>query len=381
MADIIRLHQSSMGEISGVAPLGDYVYYLYMRRFQPVAYLKVNVKNNVVSESFMPPYPLTTWFWAKHLNKVVFVGQNYTEGWETNDPCKPSSQAVSVVNEGGIFSFHAIIHTDNVNELIGACYHNGQFKAGERSGELSDYYKRCAAHPDGGGIWVSDDGKSWSWSGFKDPMLPLIGKGRECYLAVLNGELYAFMHGGQVNNNVPTSIYKVLGDYSAQHICYTPENNIGLVPFPFSPNENDPFTWKGNVIMRTSYPALGVFDGSTLRFWNIKINDQPIINASAVPVGIRDGKLLLTVSVGAVYTVVETAELFGEVRQVAENWMPGTYVKGIIANNKVWLGVMGTSSALDMLPLEAPPEKRKLTLIVTYAGEPIKNAEVEAIYG
>ena len=387
MADIISIHQSSMREICNLAPLGDYVYYLFQRRDQPEPYWKVNVHTNEVSEAYLPPYPLTTWFWAKHLNKIVFMGQAYTEGWETPDPCNPTSIACSVVCENGNFSFHIIPHTDNVNELIGACYHDGEFKAGERSGYLPhedpDYYKKCADHKDGGGIWISQFGRNWRWSGFRDPYLNLglIEFGREAYLAVLNGKFYAFMHGGMVPERVKTSIYEVHGNYSTTHIADTPDPNIGLVPFPFNPDENNQFSWKGAIIMRSSYPKLAVFNPALsppLQFWNITVDGVPVRNAGAVPVGIYNDKLLIATARGGNYTVCQASELFGSVTRIADNWMSGSYTKGVVANNKLWMGVQGVNgSALDMFPLEEVPLKYRSTFIVRDPdGNPLPNARV-----
>ena len=399
--NIERIYHSDLSEISNLAPLGDYVYYLFQRRFQPEPYQKVNVKTNLVSEAFMPPYPLATWFWSRHSNKIVYVGQAYTEGWLPPDNpnrvvcggVEPSSVACSVVNDNGVFSFNSILRTDNVNELIGVCYQGGQFKAGERSGELPEYYKKCAAHPDGGGIWVSDDGKSWSWSGFRDPYIDLIGKGRECYLAVLNGNLYAFMHGGQVSDAVPSSIYRVLNNYSTVHIYDTAENNIGLVPFPFNyADEANQFSWKGSVILWNSYPALGVFNPSQsppLQFWPISVDGVPVNNAGALPVGVHNGKLLIATVVGNNYTICEASEIFGSVTQIASNWMAGGFSpKGIINNNKLWIGVMNVpGSAVDVLSLDGappipptPPNKYTLTVnLKDPEGNPIPDVKVVVV--
>ena len=392
MPSITRVHTSDLGEISHVAPHGSYVYFLFQRRLQPIPYLKIDLRTDKVTGAFMPPYPITTWFWSKHGSKIVFVGQAYAEGWETPDPCNPSSIAVSIVFTNGIPSFHIIPHTDNVSELIGACYHNGWFKAGERSGYIPhadpDYYRKCADHKDGGGIWISSDGKNWGWSGFRDPYLNLglVQYGREAHLAVLNGKFYAFMHGGTVPERVPTSVYEVHANYSTTHIADTPSPNIGLVPYPINyANEANQFSWKGCIILLSSYPALGVFDGSTLRFWNIKLNGIAVDNAGATPVGIYNGKLLMTVTINGEYTICVADELFGEVRQIADNWLTGSMVKGVLVNKKLVLGAGGANGcALDVFNIEGipppPPPKRIVTLMAGEGGivtPPIGEYEVE----
>ncbi|GAG30730.1 unnamed protein product, partial [marine sediment metagenome] len=39
--NIERIYHSDLSEISNLAPLGDYVYYLFQRRVQPEPYQKV----------------------------------------------------------------------------------------------------------------------------------------------------------------------------------------------------------------------------------------------------------------------------------------------------------------------------------------------------
>ncbi len=352
--DIERLSTGATGyegyEINRPAVLNGEVYYLYQRpTSRPVnPFLRYN---DVPVFTFIDDYgshPQTFWMHYKQGDEILWVGQILELDSSGDILYLP---AATVLLKNNIFYGATISDTVNINELIGVCYYNGKWYAGERSGDTFNH--KTATYPRGGGLWESKDGVNWvrhTSPEMEDPInLPY---GRELLLATLDGNLYGFYQGSSVSDNVPSLIRRL---NTNENVYNGSLINQGLVPFQI---HEEGFDWKGYLPLRTG-EDLGWFDGNTLEFQHFgPIEGREV--RDAIPIGVYENNLILTVRSRDEYTVLSISEPFGEPVKIARNWMEGWGVRGIIDGNFAYLGVMSPGySALDRILLkenEGPPQ-------------------------
>ena len=259
--------------------------------------------------------------------------------------------AATVLLKNNNFDKAIIPDTVNCNELIGISYYNDKWYAGERSGDTFNH--KTPTYPRGGGLWESTDGINWirhTSPEMEDPINRTYG--RELLLATLNGHLYGFYQGSSI---AKTPIRRL---NTNENICESPLMNQGLVPFQI--HEED-FDWKGYIPLRTG-EELGWFDGNTLKFQHFgSIEGREV--RDAIPIGLYENNLIITVRSGDEYTVLSLSEPSGEPDKIAANWMEGSDVRGTIDGDYAYLGVMGPGySALDRMLLKENEEPQQVLL-------------------
>ncbi|RLI49897.1 hypothetical protein DRO61_04515 [Candidatus Bathyarchaeota archaeon] len=350
--DIKRLSSGATGyegyEINRPAVLNGEVYYLYQRpTSRPVnSFLRYY---DIPVFTFMNEYglhPQTFWMHYKLDDEILWVGQILQLNSFGDILYLPA--ATVLLNDTDFYE--AIIpDTVNSNELIGVCYYNGKWYAGERSGDTFNH--KTPTYPRGGGLWESTDGINWvrhTSPEMEDPInLPY---GRELLLATLNGHLYGFYQG---SSSTKTLIRRL---NTNENISESPSLNQGLVPFQI---HDEGFDWKGYIPLRTG-EDLGWFDGNTLKFQHFgPIEGREV--RDAIPIGLYENNLIITVRSGNEYTVLSLSEPFGEPIKIAANWMEGWGVRGTIDGDYAYLGVLCPGySALDRILLTENEESPQI---------------------
>jgi hypothetical protein len=355
--NIVRLSTGATGyeghEINRPAGVYDEVLYLYQRpTSRPVnPFLK---RQDTPIFTFMDEYgfqPQTYWMHYQQGEEILWVGQICQLDSSGNLLYFP---AATVLLKNTEFYGVTISDTVNCNELIGVCYYNGKWYAGERSGDTVN--QKSPTYPRGGGLWESKDGINWVryTSPEKEDPLPH-PYGRELHLATLNGHLYGFY---QASSKTTTLIRRLNTD---ENVCESPLDQ-GLVPFQIHP---EGFDWQGYIPLRTG-EDLGWFDGNTLRFQHFQTIAGREVR-DAIPIGLYKNNLILTVRSGDEYTVLSLSEPFGEPTQIAANWMEGWGVRGIVNGDYAYLGVMCPGySALDRLLLKESEDDSQPILLSDY---------------
>ncbi len=342
--DIERLSKGAQWyeghEINRPAVLNGEVYYLYQRPTSRPAnpFLRYNDTPVFTFTNEDGSHPQTFWMHYKHGDEILWVGQILQLNSSGDILYLP---AATVLLKDNSFYEAIIPDTVNCNELIGVSYYNGKWYAGERSGDTFNYY--TPTYPRGGGLWESTDGLNWVRDTRPIKEDPIKSKyGRELLLATLNGHLYGFYQG---SSNTKTLIRRLNTD---ENICESPSLNQGLVPFQI---HQEGFDWKGYIPLRTG-EDLGWFDGDTLKFQHFEPIDGREVQ-DAIPIGIYENNLVITVRSGNEYTVLSLSEPFGKPVKIADNWMEGWGVRGTIDGDYAYLGVRCSGySALDRLFLK-----------------------------
>ena len=352
--DIKRLSSGATGyegyEINRPAVLNGEVYYLYQRpTSRPVnSFLRYY---DIPVFTFMNEYgshPQTFWMHYKLGDKILWVGQILQLNSFGDILYLP---AATVLLNGTDFYEAIIPNTVNCNELIGVSYYNGNWYAGERSGDTFNY--KTATYSRGGGLWVSTDGIDWvrhTSPEMEDPIDSPFG--RELLLATLDGHLYGFYQG---EDNSYTLIRRL---NTGEDVCNSSFLDQGLVPFQIHQNG---FDWKGYIPLRTG-EDLGWFDDNTLKFQHFEPIEGREIR-DAVPIGLYKNNLIITVRSGDEYTILSLSEPLGEPNRIAANWMEGNDVRGTIDGDYAYLGVGGPGySALDRILLKENEESSQILL-------------------
>jgi hypothetical protein len=355
--DIKRLSNGATGyegyEINRPAVLNGEVYYLYQRpTSRPVnPFLRYNDGPVFTFMDEYGSYPVTFWMHYKHDDEILWVGQILQLNPSGNILYLP---AASVLLKDNRFYGTIIPDTVNRNELIGVCYYGVKWFAGERSGDTFDH--KTPTYSRGGGLWESTDGLNWVRDTRPEKEDPInLPYGRELHLATLNGNLYGFYQGSSIEDNVPSLIRRLNTD---ENICESPFLNQGLVPFQI---HGEGFDWKGYIPLRTG-EDLGWFDGNTLTFQHINTIEGREVR-DAIPIGVYENNLILTVRSENEYTIISLAEPFSEPVKIAANWMEGRGTRGIIEGDFAYLGAICNGySALDQIMLKENEEVQSIFL-------------------
>jgi len=352
--DIKRVSTGATGyesyEINRPAVLNGEVYYLYQRPTSRPANPFLRYNDNPVF-TFMNEdgaHPQTFWMHYKHGEEILWVGQILQLNSSGDILYLP---AATVLLKDNSFDKAVIHDTVNCNELIGVSYYNGKWYAGERSGDTFNH--KTPTYPRGGGLWESKDGVTWVRDTRPEKEDPIAQPyGRELLLATLNGDLYGFYQG---SSNTKTLIRRL---NTNENVCETLLPDQGLVPFQI---HAEGFDWKGYIPLRTG-EKLGWFDGNTLEFQHFgPIEGREV--RDAIPIGLYENNLIITVRSGDEYTLLSLSEPFGEPTKIAANWMEGSDVRGTIDGDYAYLGVRGPGySALDRILLKENEEPPKILL-------------------
>ena len=352
--DIKRLSIGATGyegyEINRPAVLNDEIYYLYQRpTSRPVnPFLRYNDIPVFTFRNEYGSHPQTFWMHYKHGDEILWVGQILQLSSSGDILYLP---AATILLKDTIFYGTTISDTANSNELIGVCYYNGKWYAGERSGDTFNHL--TPTYPRGGGLWESTDGINWvrhTSPEMEDPIN--LAYGRELLLATLSGHLYGFYQG---SSNTKTLIRRL---NTNENIYESPFQDQGLVPFQI---HAEGFDWKGYIPLRTG-EDLGWFDGNTLQFQHFgPIEGREV--RDAIPIGLYENNLILTVRSGDEYTLLSLSEPLGEPVKIAANWMEGSDVRGVVDGDFAYLGVRAPGySALDRILLKENEEPTQILL-------------------